>query len=67
VIACGVPLKKPSAVRQAVWAYWEICRLGSSAEDEIVKRARKIMKQNNGRRQRGFGAVERWSARGNNL
>jgi hypothetical protein len=40
---------------------------GSSAEDEIVKRAREITKPTNGRKQSGSGAVERWSARQRNL
>lgn len=65
-IACGVPLKKPSAVRHAVWAYWEICRLWSAAGDEIVKKAREIQVSNAGERSR-LVAVEKQKATQGNL
>src|ERR1700733_7625201 len=42
-IALGEPLKTPSCMRQAVWAYWEIHLVGSSAERvPTADRSRKI-------------------------
>jgi len=55
-----------SSIRQAVWAYWEICRLGSSAGDEIVKKAIEIQVSNAGEQSR-LVAVEKRKARQGNL
>jgi hypothetical protein len=58
-------LKKPSAIRQAVWEYWETCRLGSSAGDEIVKKAIVIQVSNAGEQSRLVAAEKRKATQGN--
>ena len=46
----GTPLKNPSWIRHAVWAYWEICRRGSTARAELNAKNEKIKQSESDRR-----------------
>ena len=52
VIACGVPVKNPSWIRQAVCAYCEIRRFGSRAPAETVNSKMKAHTENGRKRRR---------------